>query len=91
MSEKYSQVKTYARMELYFETAEEAEIVLKSIYPDNYPLPRGLELNMKVEGEKLEVYVNSDRTILSLLTTLDDILSMIKLVLNSIRSISHKG
>lgn len=77
-------------MELFFENVEEAEIALESIQPDNYPLPRGLDLSMWVEGKKLKVYVESDRTILSLLSTLDDILSMINLALRTIKIISHK-
>lgn len=76
-------------MELFFKNIEEAEIALKSIQPDNYPLPRGLELNMEIKGEKLAIYVESERTVLSLLTTLDDILSMVKLALRSIRVISQ--
>lgn len=89
MSEKCLKVKTTAKLELTFENTEEAEIALKSLQPDNYPLPHGLELSMKVKGNRLEVYIECERNLLSLLNTLDDILSMVNLAFKSIKAISH--
>ncbi len=88
MLERCFQVKSSARLEIKFNTPKEAEIALRSIKPDNYPLPRGLQLSMEVRDNVVHVYVECERTVSSLLTTLDDILSMMNLALKSIRSIS---
>ena len=90
MSEKCLKVRTTAKLELAFENAEEAEMTLKSIQPDNYPLPHGLELSMKVKDNRLEVYIECERNLLSLLNTLDDILSMVSLAFKSIKVISYR-
>lgn len=88
MLEKCFQVKSSARLKIEFNTPEEAKIALRSIEPDNYPLPRGLQLSMEVRDNVVYVYVECERTLSSLLTTLDDILSMMNLALKSIKSIS---
>ncbi len=86
--ERCLKVKTSAKLELVFEDTEDAEIALKSIQPDNHPLPPGLELSMKIDGNRLEVYIESERSLLSLLNTLDDILSMINVALKSVKAFS---
>lgn len=86
--EKCFQVKSSARLKIEFNSVKEAEIALRSIEPDNYPLPRGLKLSMEVKDNIVHVHVECERTVSSLLATLDDILSMMNLALRSIKSIS---
>lgn len=87
MSARSSEVKSRARLSLLFESEEEAELAASSVEPDNEPLPRGLELVMEREGSRVEVVVLCDRTLASLLTTLDDLLSMMLLSLKVARRV----
>ncbi|MCS7125391.1 MAG: KEOPS complex subunit Pcc1 [Aigarchaeota archaeon] len=91
MLENSSKVKASATLILRFENAEIAEIALKSIQPDNYPLPRDLLIKMDIKDCEVYIYVESDRTVLSLLTTLDDILSMMNLALKSTETLIHEN
>lgn len=91
LSEKCSQVKASAKLEIELDTIEEAETTLVSIQPDNHPLPRGIKLFMEIRDRVICVRVECERTVSSLLTTLDDILSMMNLVIKSIKSISDEG
>ncbi|MEN3048447.1 MAG: KEOPS complex subunit Pcc1 [Candidatus Caldarchaeales archaeon] len=67
--------------ELTFEFCDglEAEGVMRAVAPDNEPLPKGLRIEMKLEGRRLRVLVECSRGTDSLLATVDDILSAVHL------------
>ena len=71
-----------ATMVMEFCTDEEAKTVYQALEPDNKPLPKGLELNTKLEGRRVVFEVRCGRPIMSLLATLDDILRMSALAEN---------
>ena len=76
-----------AEIRLTFENEEEAEIIAKSLEPDNQPLPRGLTLKMIRNGSAILFKIKCERSVRSLLTTMDDILCMANLALKTMRSL----
>ncbi|MCS6788314.1 MAG: KEOPS complex subunit Pcc1 [Aigarchaeota archaeon] len=68
--------------ELTFEFCDEleAEAVMRAIAPDNEPLPKGLRVEMTLEGRRMRVLVECSRGTDSLLATVDDVLSAVHLV-----------
>ncbi|MDJ0269416.1 MAG: KEOPS complex subunit Pcc1 [Aigarchaeota archaeon] len=68
-----------ARVEMEFEDEHVAEVVFKALFPDNKPLPAGLEVNAELEGKRVIFKVYCRRSLQSLLATIDDILSMAKI------------
>ncbi len=81
MSERSSRLRSRARLRLELPSVEEARLASAAVEPDNQPLPKGLEIEMKRVGKVVEIYVECDRTLASLLATLDDILAMMLLAL----------
>ncbi|OYT66829.1 MAG: hypothetical protein B6U65_04650 [Candidatus Wolframiiraptor sp. EX4484-121] len=78
-----------AELSLTFMDEREAEIIAKSLEPDNQPLPRGLKLKMTRAGKVILFEIRCERGVRSLLTTLDDILCMANLTLKAIRSLER--
>ena len=78
-----------AELSLTFMDEREAEIIAKSLEPDNQPLPRGLKLKMTRAGKMILFEIKCERGVRSLLTTLDDILCMANLALKTIRSLKR--
>ena len=78
-----------AELSLTFMDEREAEIIAKSLEPDNQPLPRGLKLKMTRAGKVILFEIRCERGVRSLLTTLDDILCMANLALKAIRSLER--
>ena len=72
-----------ADLRLTFKDEKEAEIITKSLEQDNRPLPRGLTLKMVRDGKVILFEIRCERRVRSLLTTIDDILSMANLVLTT--------
>ncbi|MEM0261442.1 MAG: KEOPS complex subunit Pcc1 [Nitrososphaerota archaeon] len=83
-------VEAKAFLELVFSSSEEARIISGSINPDNFPLPHGLLISLKVEDNVVKILVESCRTLLSLLYTLDDIISMMILSLKTVKIVDEK-
>lgn len=81
MSERSSRLRSRARLRLEFPSEMEARLAAGAVEPDNQPLPTGLEIEMKREGKVIEIYVDCDRTVASLLATIDDLLAMMLLAL----------
>ncbi len=81
MSERSSEVKSEAELTLSFADPADAEIAERAVKPDNLPLPRGLRIEMSRRGGIIKVRVECERTIASLLATVDDLLSMMLLAL----------
>lgn len=80
---------TEAELTMRFEDEKITEVVMRSLAPDNEPLPRGLSIEMRREGNAVIFKINCHRTVRSLLTTLDDILSMSILVLRCLKSVER--
>ncbi|MFW9910866.1 MAG: CTAG/PCC1 family protein [Candidatus Thorarchaeota archaeon] len=76
-----------AVIELNLESSLEAERVLQAISPDNFPLPRGLEIDSQVKDNALVVEINCSRGPKSLGATVEDLMSAIDLSLRTMRTI----
>ncbi len=74
-----------AELTMHFVNERIAELVMKSLAPDNEPLPRGLSIEMRQEGDAVIFKVLCNRPVRSLLATLDDIISMSLLVLRCLK------
>ena len=68
-----------AHIELDFESEAVAKRILSTISPDNSPLPSGLEIVCLVRDNSLSIEIRSERSIESLGSTLEDIMSAIDL------------
>lgn len=66
-------------VELEFSEAEASQTVFRAISPDNEPLPPGLELSAELKGSKIILSIRCERSLQSLLATLDDLLHMLAL------------
>jgi hypothetical protein len=75
------------RIQLDFESEEEARRTLSAITPDNSPLPEGLEIECALDNQKVNVTIRSSRSLESLAATLEDIMSAIDLSLRTSDSI----
>lgn len=83
-------VEAIAVLELVFSSSEEARLIAESIIPDNSPLPQGLSISLRVEDNVIKILVESRRTLLSLLYTLDDTISMMILSLKTFKIVDEK-
>ncbi|MFW9811193.1 MAG: KEOPS complex subunit Pcc1 [Candidatus Thorarchaeota archaeon] len=69
----------FAQIVLDFESEAIAERMLSTITPDNTPLPSGLEIECTVQNKSLSIEIHSKRSLESLGSTLEDIMSAIDL------------
>ncbi|MBS7288498.1 MAG: hypothetical protein KIH01_07065 [Candidatus Freyarchaeota archaeon] len=53
--------------------------MLRTLLPDNTPLPKGMKLEMKSAGCKLIIFLEYNGSTSTLLSTLDDILASMKI------------
>ncbi len=68
-----------AELRVFFCDDRESEGALRSLVPDNEPLPPGLSIGMAREGNVLVAEVSCERGVDSLLATLDELLSSLNL------------
>jgi hypothetical protein len=68
-----------AELRVTFCDDRESEGALRSLLPDNEPLPPGLSIEMIRDGEVLVAEIACDRGVDSLLSTLDDLLASLNL------------
>lgn len=87
MSPEDQPVESKAELRMRFESEFMAELVMKALQPDNEPLPRGLSIIVERDGRTLVFEVKSRRPIMSLLATLDDIISSAILVLKAAKAV----
>jgi len=73
-----------AHIELDFESEAVAKRILSTISPDNSPLPPGLEIVCVVRDNSLSIEIRSERSIESLGSTLEDIMSAIDLSMRTL-------
>ena len=76
-----------AELTMRFDKEQVAEIVMRSLLPDNEPVPKGLKIEVNREGNAVIFRVFSERTVASLLATLDDIISTAIIALESLRAL----
>ncbi|MCD6535724.1 MAG: CTAG/PCC1 family protein [Thaumarchaeota archaeon] len=74
-----------AELVMHFEEERIAELVMKALAPDNEPLPKGLSIEMRREGNAVIFKILCSRSVKSLLATLDDILAMSILTLKCLK------
>jgi hypothetical protein len=72
-------VSSRAELRVAFCDDRESEGALRSLLPDNEPLPAGLSIGMVREGNVLVTEVTCERGVDSLLATLDDLLASLNL------------
>ena len=72
-----------ARIQLCLSSHEVAKRTLSAISPDNSPLPEGLSIECSLENHKLDITIQSSRSLESLAATLEDIMSAIDLSLRT--------
>ncbi|HDD42609.1 MAG TPA: hypothetical protein ENF79_02875 [Nitrososphaeria archaeon] len=89
MSLEGQPVESEAELRMRFESELTAELVMKALQPDNEPLPSGLHITVKRAGSTLIFKVRSKRPIMSLLATLDDIISSTILVLRAAKAVER--
>lgn len=75
------------RIQLDFESEKDAMRTLSAISPDNSPLPDGLEIECTLDNQKLNISIQSSRSLESLAATLEDIMSAIDLSLRTSDSV----
>ncbi len=65
-------------IEIDYGEDDTAKAIQKAITPDNLTVPDGMHIITMVQGSVLEIEVYTDRSIGSLVATLDDMLSCIQ-------------
>ena len=81
--------KSYAEILLNYDSNKYADSVAKSVSPDNYEIPLGLEIETIQENMSVVTKITSKKSLETLLSTIDDLLSCIQIaerVVNSLRA-----
>ena len=73
-----SDTNTSTNIKIKYEDEKKARAVQKAITPDNIGAPEGMHIMTLVDGRTLEIDVQSDRSVGSLVSTLDDLLSCVQ-------------
>ncbi|MCD6537625.1 hypothetical protein J7L18_03330 [Candidatus Bathyarchaeota archaeon] len=80
------------RISLVYDEEREVEAVLKSISPDNIDLPKGLMIRTFTEKRNLIAHITYDEdNILTLRSTIDDLLSCILVAEKTLASLRRKS
>ena len=66
------------KIQLTYKDEKTAKVIQKAIIPDNIGAPDGMHIMVFVDQNTLEIEIYSERSIGSLVSTLDDLLSGIK-------------
>jgi hypothetical protein len=66
------------QIQIVYSDEKTAKAIQKAITPDNIGAPNGIHIMTFVNGVTLEIKVHSERSIGSLVSTLDDLLSCVK-------------
>jgi hypothetical protein len=84
-------VKLQAEVALEFESYDDAKRVLITVAPDNTPLPSGLAINSYVKDNTVIFEVSCERSLESMMSTIEDIMSAVDLSLRTTRYFNHKN
>jgi len=74
----------FVHIELDFDSEIMAKGIHSAITPDNSPLPAGLEIDCIVHNKTLSIEIRSERSVESLGSTLEDIMSAIDLSMRTL-------
>ena len=77
----------FSQIKIQFELATDAERILNSVSPDNFPLPEGLEIKSSISHNQLIFEIQCKRGLESLAATIEDLLSAIDLSIRTLESI----
>ena len=66
-----------AKISIEYQNQKQAEIIVKSLIPDNKPLPKGILIDMSAEGGKANIIVECVCKPEILISTIDDILESV--------------
>tara|TARA_Y100000588_G_scaffold306545_1_gene330283 strand:+ start:285 stop:527 length:243 start_codon:yes stop_codon:yes gene_type:complete len=64
---------------------KKAKVIEKALEPDNVKFPKGLEMQIKEEENKLIFYFNNDGDLRKLISTVDEVLEHVNLSLEVIK------
>lgn len=70
-------VQIKASINIECQNQKQAEIVTKSLTPDNKPLPENISIDMSFKGREIKIVVECICRIETFISTLDDILASI--------------
>lgn len=76
-----------ANLEIICKDKKIARALLDSLLPDNKPLPKGMEIEMKIKENKILVKITSINTLDKTITAIDDMFALANtacLALNSV-------
>lgn len=62
------------KINIEYQNQNQAKIMIKSLVPDNKPLPKGILIDMSAEGGKANIIVECFCKPETLISTIDDIL-----------------
>lgn len=68
-----------AKIKIEYQNQKQAEVVTKSLIPDNKPLPKNLSIDMSTEGREASIDVKCVCRVETFLSTIDDILACLSL------------
>jgi hypothetical protein len=69
---------TSTKIDITYKDKKTAAAIQRAITPDNVGAPEGMHIITNLNGNSLEIEVYSERSIGSLISTLDDLLSCIQ-------------
>lgn len=78
LSENSSETEASAAIDVSYRDADTARFIAVAISPDNLQAPKGVTVEVKVNGCTLQVSVKCCRGVGSLFATIDDLLSCIQ-------------
>jgi tRNA threonylcarbamoyladenosine modification (KEOPS) complex Pcc1 subunit len=82
-------VQIKASINIEYQNQKQAEIITKSLTPDNKPLPENISIDMSFKGREVKIVVECICKIETFISTLDDILASICLT-ESLISLAEK-
>ncbi|MCP8304525.1 MAG: hypothetical protein H3Z50_03525 [archaeon] len=80
-------MKIKVKISIDFKGGKVAEAVYGSLKPDNIDLPKGLDIEMKVEGDRLIIDFSSTGRLETLISTIDDLLACCQASTNTLREL----
>jgi hypothetical protein len=63
-----------ATITLEYDNAKIASSIAKAVCPDNYKVPKGLNIKTQQDGKKVSTEIHVDKKITTLIATIDDLL-----------------
>ena len=79
--------KSHAEIILNYNSEKYAESVVKSVSPDNLNIPKGLEIQTIQEKTSVVTKITSKKSLETLLSTIDDLLSCVQVAERVINSL----